>query len=1008
MYTLKRSWAYAALFFTVAGLFFAYRQGLDASSYIIDDQSLIQIPQLQNKNLFSFIENLFKYPEFHIDFYPLRDLSYWIDIHLFGAKTSPTDSLFIFRVHNFILFYFLTLVIYELIRQLRLLNLSSLFLFFIWVIHPYHSEMVMWVTGRKDLLGLLFSALFLFTFLKCQEYQKKISVPLVILNLLSLLGACWSKTIISPVSLLAGAFLLVTIKNNPEKIKKSLWASSIIFISVWFAWSSRSFYSTINDMRFSYTWDYRLIGLLASLGRMLTGWFLPQVNAIDVFNWGDWAYRNAKFIPAAILFIILLSILLWRERKNTKPNTKIYIALFVAAYLPISTLLFPHRNFYSVRYFEFPSLFLLFMVMEFARKRTFSTVLPWAFIGCLIAQYYEIPHWQTPAASVAKALSLDPTNPSLRSEFEYFGSSKKPLEECKKKIKENSLISENGDLCWFDIMRAGKIDWESRSREIWLEKHAERHSELFHNSTRYYFTLLNLLKSSVPREINLPPPPSEFLNNAYNRKLYLASLCLLPKSKERDQELDSLRDLFFKHHFIEQNNFYSSLPIGPEKLNLCFPNDLRRHFLNIEWSQTFENEKNRQRDLPGFGDWWLQALREGAPGIRYGCGYKHPNKYDCGSTMDQASMVNLFIELYNQTQEPVFLKEAFLYAKNGNQMCSLSHHSSGPCGDGKGGGTWILSLLKLFLATSDMNVRTALLQQLKLLPKDFILQDPSDFFEIYRSYLLGFLILPESRQEDFFEQLKNIALAKKILNDDQVLEISHFLNCGYKNQCPSSKVLLTLSDPLILTAIEELFAMNPRLSLHFQRNVSAFAEISITHPLSSARTAISQCLQKNLDQANLKQFLLKYQRNEFIEAPKPFYYAQEGDNFAPVMLAAFNQMFAAKKDCAYWGLNPFKIQPKMKLYSDDETDGLTVYRRHLFLLSQIDGLKSRLWLANNTKENLTLALSKTCKLPFPQKLLSEASSNKEHFTTLPKAFNMEQLIDCVYLDNHGSSYPLYP
>ncbi|MFM8269001.1 MAG: hypothetical protein ACKN9V_02340 [Pseudomonadota bacterium] len=119
---------------TLAVVVFSYASNFSAPLFYMDDYQLLTIPQLQQPFSWPLIKTVFT-PGFHVDFYPIRELSYWIDIHFFSTET------FVLRAHNALLFMGTGIGIYFILCFLGLgtyaLGATSL-----WLINPFHYEMV--------------------------------------------------------------------------------------------------------------------------------------------------------------------------------------------------------------------------------------------------------------------------------------------------------------------------------------------------------------------------------------------------------------------------------------------------------------------------------------------------------------------------------------------------------------------------------------------------------------------------------------------------------------------------------------------------------------------------------------------------------------------------------------------------------------------------------------------------------------------------------------------------
>jgi hypothetical protein len=173
----------------------AYLQALhylflsDDTVYITENTKLAGLHFTELWRLF--IEPYNRYSEF----LPLRDLSYWFDITLFGLNSAA------FRVHNIILYLLCLPLVYA--------NTSGLWRYFrpadaagapwaaaavtaLFVLQPSHAEAVVWISGRKDVLSTLFSLLAIWFAIRAKS-EHGLSATQAALSLLALLAAMLSK-----------------------------------------------------------------------------------------------------------------------------------------------------------------------------------------------------------------------------------------------------------------------------------------------------------------------------------------------------------------------------------------------------------------------------------------------------------------------------------------------------------------------------------------------------------------------------------------------------------------------------------------------------------------------------------------------------------------------------------------------------------------------------------------------------------------------------------------------
>lgn len=174
------------------------------------------------------------------------------------------------------------------------------------------------------------------------------------------------------------------------------------------------FYSSVNDMRFFYDFKYRLFASAAALGKTVLGWVFFPLNVVDVENWGQWLDLNRNYIPAGLGIWITFATLLFYAWFKKKEILLTALLLMGAFYIPVSGLLFPHRNFYSVRYLE-PTFLILFIYLgatkAFERRKTLSAIFA---IYCAAGLFFEGKNWEDSFAVLNKALRDSPNSIALK------------------------------------------------------------------------------------------------------------------------------------------------------------------------------------------------------------------------------------------------------------------------------------------------------------------------------------------------------------------------------------------------------------------------------------------------------------------------------------------------------------------------------------------------------------------------------------------------------------------
>lgn len=390
---------------------FNYYSNLFEPLFSIDDSSLVEIPQLRSNLNFEFLKTLFM-PGNHVDFYPVRDLSYWVDIKFLNANFA---SAVIFKITN-ILFYLLILIalssfIYQIINNFQIASLLTLF----WGLNPFHNETIFWISARKDLVFLVFFIISANLFFL--DYKSQHKYKYFILANFSLILAHFSKASAIVCSIIYSCLFLYQYRKSYQKIY--LYKFIILFsISFFFLYINFINYSKFNSMYFEYSSLYRFGAVMAAFGKVFLGFFVFIFNSIESENWSNWLELNMFFVYVGILVvfcIFFLSISLIRENKNY-----IYaIAFFLGSLIAIPGINKLHRSFYSTRYYELPILIIFLVLIYYFKKKllnSFKTKV--IIIFCCI--YYFIClkidgyFWKDNISIASKGLILSPDNISLK------------------------------------------------------------------------------------------------------------------------------------------------------------------------------------------------------------------------------------------------------------------------------------------------------------------------------------------------------------------------------------------------------------------------------------------------------------------------------------------------------------------------------------------------------------------------------------------------------------------
>jgi tetratricopeptide (TPR) repeat protein len=171
------------------------------------------------------------------EFLPLRDLSYWLDITLFGRNSAE------FRLHNIILYllclplvYATTLSLWKYFRKTDVTSApwAAATVTAMFALHPSLVESVVWISGRKYVLSNLFAMLALWLAVSAKR-EHGLSLPHAAAALLAFVGVMLSKAsyvALAPVIALIWMMFLRNIPAPDRRRLQLLWPLSILVLAV--------------------------------------------------------------------------------------------------------------------------------------------------------------------------------------------------------------------------------------------------------------------------------------------------------------------------------------------------------------------------------------------------------------------------------------------------------------------------------------------------------------------------------------------------------------------------------------------------------------------------------------------------------------------------------------------------------------------------------------------------------------------------------------------------------
>ncbi len=372
----------------------------------VDDGYLINVPQILSGYSLESIVAIFA-PGNHVDYYPIRDLSYKLDYVLFGGDWTY------YHAHQLLLFGELVLLVFLILCALGVPVGLGAPIVAAWAFNPFHTETLAWLSARKDILALVFGAYsVLFFIIGTRRYSKR----LLGLAVGSFALCLFSKASFVFLPLLGVAYLATVSKQcrllpRPYILGAMALAGVYGIFTIWF-------YTKISPAMANHDFNFRLQASAASFSRMLAGWFDSQVNVLEVWNTTSWLSDNVQFItPGYILWAFFILSFIYALKSQSRALSLTLVA-FGLLYIPICGLIFSHHGFYSTRYFEPSSLALYigvgYMLSAVTAK---SGDLPrsWLRLGFGFLAVFSIAPawsdaelWQDPQAVIEKSAQIQP------------------------------------------------------------------------------------------------------------------------------------------------------------------------------------------------------------------------------------------------------------------------------------------------------------------------------------------------------------------------------------------------------------------------------------------------------------------------------------------------------------------------------------------------------------------------------------------------------------------------
>ncbi|MDD2689141.1 MAG: tetratricopeptide repeat protein [Candidatus Omnitrophica bacterium] len=335
------------------------------SLFVWDDNIfLVSTPYLRS---FKFLPEFFKYdfwkvgPHFAEGKFstynrPFLAASFMFDNLLWGTKV------FGFHLSNLILHTMVSILIFLLVDKLTKSRFISLFSALLFSVHPIHSESVSFISGRVDVIALLFLLLSLILFL---DYVSTKKFTLYLFSLISFIFSLLAKepAAILPVIILSLSYLFVSKAKVKESAKDFFRFHITGFFIVLGAYLILRFYifgPSFLGIKTRYVSNFlsgtapfwRLFASLKIFTYYMRLLAFPYGLKADYF----FPATNSLFEPAVLIglfLVIFLMYLAWVNRKSN-PLASFSIIWFFVSFLPISNI-FPQGNVFAERHLYIPS-----------------------------------------------------------------------------------------------------------------------------------------------------------------------------------------------------------------------------------------------------------------------------------------------------------------------------------------------------------------------------------------------------------------------------------------------------------------------------------------------------------------------------------------------------------------------------------------------------------------------------------------------------------------------------
>ncbi len=302
------------------------------------------------------ISNIFTHSAFGEEFStqkfyrPIQILTY-----LFNYKIGGLNPV-LFRFFNVVCFSFIGLFVFLISKFFSFTKTDSFLMTLLYCLHPVHVEIVTYVSGRGDVLYILFSLIAFYSFLKSKYDFSYYDCSVFIFTILAFLTK--ENSVIVPVLFIVYAYIFKTKNNN-------FTSYVLLFFGVLYS-SYRLFYiktstalSWINHASF-----YEKLSTLAySFVEYIKLFFFPYPLHME-YHHVESSFFNSYFFIALLIFLIMFFLTKYSD------NLRLYyfgIGWFFICLIPVSHVFVGLSSTIRQHWASFAYLGLLFSVFTLLR-----------------------------------------------------------------------------------------------------------------------------------------------------------------------------------------------------------------------------------------------------------------------------------------------------------------------------------------------------------------------------------------------------------------------------------------------------------------------------------------------------------------------------------------------------------------------------------------------------------------------------------------------------------------